>query len=103
MKTRMIRIKKSGRTARLWTYFADQCHLAKNLQNTANFYIRNLRTGLLKEEVKRSANESEVIRITEASIRQYNQNRHLAFRKKQPASENPWRRENSRQWPQQSR
>ena len=82
MKTRMIRIKKSGRTARLWTYFADQCHLAKNLQNTANFYIRNLRTGLLKEEVKRSANESEVIRITEASIRQYNQNRHLAFRKK---------------------
>ena len=82
MKTRMIRIKKSGRTARFWAYFVRQCHLTKNLQNTANFYIRNLRTGLFKEPAKRSANESEVIRITEESVRKYNQNKHLTFRKK---------------------
>ena len=82
MKTRMIRIKKSGRTAHFWAYFVHQCHLAKNLQNTANFYIRNLRTGLSKEPAKRSANESEVIRITEGSIRKYNRNKRLAFQKK---------------------
>lgn len=46
MKIRRIVIKSTGRTKQLHACFAAQCHLAKNLQNTANFYIRNLRSGL---------------------------------------------------------
>ena len=81
MKTRMIFVRNSGRTKALFAYFTAQCHLAKNLQNTANFYIRNLRTGLTKEPSERTDNENEVIRITMQSIDQYNQNRTLAFHK----------------------
>ena len=81
MKTRIIFVRNSGRTKALFAYFTAQCHLAKNLQNTANFYIRNLRTGLKKEPSERTDNENEVIRIMIQSIDQYNQNRTLAFHK----------------------
>lgn len=41
---------------------------ANNMFNTANFYIRNLMTGLKKDADKRTTNESEVIAIVKESI-----------------------------------
>ena len=37
-----------NRMPELASYFECQTHLAKNLRNSANFIIRNLRTGLKK-------------------------------------------------------
>ena len=37
-----------NRMPKLASYFECQTHLAKNLRNSANFIIRNLRTGLKK-------------------------------------------------------
>ena len=42
MKTRMIFVRNSGRTKALFAYFTAQCHLAKNLQNTANQKLRDI-------------------------------------------------------------
>ena len=50
-----------NRMPKLASYFECQTHLAKNLRNSANFIIRNLRTGLKKDPDKRTANENEVI------------------------------------------
>ena len=45
-----------NRMPKLASYFECQTHLAKNLRNSANFIIRNLRTGLKKDPDKRTAN-----------------------------------------------
>ena len=49
-----------NRMPKLASYFECQTHLAKNLRNSANFIIRNLRTGLKKDPDKRTANENSV-------------------------------------------
>ena len=49
-----------NRMPKLASYFECQTHLAKNLRNSANFIIRNLRTGLKKDPVDRTSNENEV-------------------------------------------
>ena len=43
-----------NRMPKLASYFECQTHLAKNLRNSANFIIRNLRTGLKKDPDKRN-------------------------------------------------
>lgn len=79
MKTRRVVIRKSGKMKALHAYCSYQSHLAKNLQNTANFYIRNLCSGLKKELADRPANENEVIRITMDSIARYNEHKQEQF------------------------
>ena len=79
MKTRRVVLRKSGKMKVFHAYCSCQSHLAKNLQNTANFYIRNLRSGLKKEPADRTANENEVIRITMESIDRYNNHKQEQF------------------------
>ena len=79
MKTRRVVIHRSGKTKALHAYCSCQSHLAKNLQNTANFYIRNLRSGLKKDPTDRTANENEVVRITMESIDRYNGHKQEQF------------------------
>ena len=43
-----------NRMPKLASYFECQTHLAKKLRNSANFIIRNLRTGLKKDPDKRN-------------------------------------------------
>lgn len=69
MKTRVIIIMKSHPAA---SYFSKHTHLAKNLQNTANFYIRNLMTGLKKDPADRTDKENEVIQTVIDAIEKYN-------------------------------
>ncbi|MGH1041609.1 RNA-guided endonuclease InsQ/TnpB family protein, partial [Bacillus wiedmannii] len=42
-KTLQIWIKKGHR---MYSYFQECCHNAKNMYNTTNFYIRQVYTGL---------------------------------------------------------
>ena len=79
MKTRRVVIRKSGKMKALHAYCSRQSHLAKNLQNTANFYIRNLRSGLKKDPADRTTNEKEVIRITMTAIDRYNSHKQEQF------------------------
>ena len=58
---------------KLASYFECQTHLAKNLRNSANFIIRNLRTGLKKDPDKRTANENEVIETVRIGIEMANE------------------------------
>ncbi len=79
MKTRRVVIRRSGKMKTLHAYCSCQSHLAKNLQNTANFYIRNLRSGLKKDPADRTVNEKEVIRITMVAIDRYNSHKQEQF------------------------
>ena len=58
-----------NRMPKLASYFECQTHLAKKLRNSANFIIRNLRTGLKKDPDKRTANENEVIETVRIALR----------------------------------
>ena len=62
-----------NRIPKLASYFECQTHLAKNLRNSANFIIRNLRTGLKKDPDKRTANENEVIETVRIGIEMANE------------------------------
>ena len=62
-----------NRMPKLASYFECQTHLAKNLRNSANFIIRNLRTGLKKDPDKRTANENEVIETVRIGIEMANE------------------------------
>ena len=55
-----------NRMPKLASYFECQTHLAKKLRNSANFIIRNLRTGFSD---KRTANENEVIETYVSALR----------------------------------
>ena len=57
----------------LFAYCENSCLLAKNLYNSANFYIRQLMFGLKKEPDKRFDNEKRVIEILENNIDAINQ------------------------------
>lgn len=58
----------------LYSYLNDICLNYTFLRNVANFYIRQLQTGLYKEPNKRFPNENEVISLVEKSILKINQN-----------------------------
>lgn len=81
MKTRVILIDNTKSTRKTYEYFSEICHLGKNLKNTANFYIRNLRSGLQKEESKRTVNEVNVIETSNKAIDMYNKNQVDSFDK----------------------
>lgn len=62
-----------NRIPKLASYFECQTHLAKNLRNSANFILRNLRTGLKKDPVDRTSNENEVIETVRIGIEMANE------------------------------
>ena len=62
-----------NRMPELASYFECQTHLAKNLRNSANFILRNLRTGLKKDPDNRTANENEVIETVRIGIEMANE------------------------------
>ena len=62
-----------NRMPKLASYFECQTHLAKNLRNSVNFIIRNLRTGLKKAPDKRTANEKEVLETVRIGIEMANE------------------------------
>lgn len=80
MHTRSIFIKPHDKA--LTAYFDRQTRLAKNLRNTANFIIRNLRTGLFKDPEARTENENNVMGMVHAGISRYNENLHKRILKK---------------------
>ena len=73
------------------SYFECQTHLAKNLRNSANFILRNLRTGLKKDPDKRTANENEVIMVLVYKCRQKKLNK-LYYKKKEQRRCSIWRK-----------
>ena len=62
-----------NRMPKLVSYFECQTHLAKKLRNSANFILRNLRTGLKKDPVDRTSNENEVIKTVRIGIEMANE------------------------------
>ena len=62
-----------NRMPKLASYFECQTHLAKNLRNSANFILRNLRAGLKKDPDKRTANENDVIETVRIGIEMANE------------------------------
>ena len=56
-----------------FAYLNYACHCANNMYNVANFFIRNLMTGLQKSPKERTPNEEEVIRTVEESIPHINE------------------------------
>lgn len=69
MRTRVMEIRRG---AGLLRYFRDITCGAKNLRNTANFYIRNTMTGLRKSPETRTANETEVLHYVFSGIQKAN-------------------------------
>ena len=80
MHTRSIFISQHDKA--LTAYFDRQTRLAKNLRNTANFIIRNLRTGLAKAQGARTENEVHVISMVRDGIDRYNAHLHVRTGKK---------------------
>ena len=76
MKTRRIIIKPHSPYA---AYFKDATMHTKALRNTANFYIRNTMTGLLKSPEERSHNETEVLHFVFTGIQKANAAVHEKF------------------------
>ena len=62
-----------NRMPKLASYFECQTQLAKKLRNSANFILRNLRTGLKKNPVDRTSNENEVIETVRIGIEMANE------------------------------
>ena len=62
-----------NRMPKLASYFECQTHLAKKLRNSANFILRNLRTGLKKDPVDRTSNENEVLETVRIGIEMANE------------------------------
>ena len=57
---------------RSFLYFDTACACANNMLNVANFYIRNLMTGLKKPVPERTANERDVIETVNGSVPEVN-------------------------------
>lgn len=69
LRTQSIRIKKSHN---LYDYCDNMCFLSKNLYNTTNFYIRQVFSGIKKEEFKREENELKIINEINSTIPKIN-------------------------------
>ena len=57
----------------VFSYCDDICFKSKNMYNVANFYIRQIMTGVQKEKVCLSQNEKEVFSIVKESLISMNQ------------------------------
>lgn len=79
MKTRVIDIKNKSRYA---SYFHEVTMHTKALRNTANFYIRNTRSGLSKSPEERTANEVEVLHNVFTGIQKANEDAVIRLEKK---------------------
>jgi putative transposase len=77
-KTFQIRIKKGHR---LFPYFQQMCHDAKNMYNTTNFYIRQVFTALRQENALQPL-QSEVLATLNHYIVKMNDRQHQAYQAK---------------------
>ena len=57
-----------GKKHPMFPYLDYACLCANNMYNVANFHIRNLMTGLHKEEHERAQNERNVLRLVSESV-----------------------------------
>ena len=57
-----------GKKHPMFSYLDHACLCANNMYNVANFHIRNLMTGLHKEEHERTQNERNVLRLVSESV-----------------------------------
>ncbi|MCC2495259.1 transposase [Bacillus cereus] len=77
-KTLQIWIKKGHR---MYSYFPECCHNAKNMYNTTNFYIRQVYTGLTQEKELQPL-QKEVLDNIHKNIGKMNDTQRLVYRKK---------------------
>lgn len=77
-KTLQIWIKKGHR---MYSYFQECCHNAKNMYNTTNFYIRQVYTGLTQEKELQPL-QKEVLDHIHKNIGKMNDTQLLAYQKK---------------------
>lgn len=77
-KTMQIRVKKGHR---LYDYFKEMCHQAKNIHNTTNFYIRQVFTALIQEKALEPLQE-EVLQNIAAYLPQMNLCQQASYAKK---------------------
>jgi len=57
-----------GKKHPIFSYLDHACLCANNMYNVANFHIRNLMTGLHKDEHERTQNERDVLRLVSESV-----------------------------------
>ena len=57
-----------GKKHLMFPYLDHACLCANNMYNVANFHIRNLMTGLHKDEHERTQNEKDVLRLVTESV-----------------------------------
>lgn len=78
-RTIQMRVKPSHS---LYNYFNEVCFNSKNLYNIANFYIRQIYTGLSKPENDRQENQVLCINNINNALDEMNQNKIEAFEKR---------------------
>ena len=66
----------------LYEYFKSCCEKSKNLKNVANFYIRQVMTGIKKPENERQQNEKDILKIVEETIPKVNERKQENLQKK---------------------
>lgn len=65
-RTRRTFIKRNSTAVS--EYFCRMTTDSRVLRNTANYYIRNLRTGMAKDKTERTEKENEVIEIIDRAL-----------------------------------
>ena len=80
MHTKRIFLSKR-RNRLLAEYFSFVCGKSRAMKNTANFYIRNTMSGLLKSPEDRTHNETEVMHFVFTGIQKANRKKDAAFAK----------------------
>ena len=63
-----------GKKHPMFSYLDHACLCANNMYNVTNFHIRNLMTGLHKDEHERTQNERDVLRLIAESVPVINEN-----------------------------
>ena len=87
-RTVSFEIKKN---TELYAYLEELCANAKNLYNTTNFYIRQVMTGIQKDDTDRQPNEKDVLSIIETYLPKVNkikESRKSQTRYEMPTKEN---------------
>lgn len=82
MNTTAIDIKNHGRNKTVYGYLSELSHKSKALYNHAQFYIRNVQSGLKKSPEERTANETEVLHYVFTGLQKANRTKESKFRKK---------------------
>ena len=86
-RTVSFEIKKN---TELYAYLEELCANSKRLYNTTNFYIRQVMTGIQKEDADRQKNEKNVLSIVETYLPKVNkikENRNSQTRYEMPTKE----------------